>query len=502
MPDRGGFADPPGRTPDSVRGVSEQIAVTASGVRGRAAVAAGSGLTRDAAAHMLSLGGSAHDAVVAGAFAATVGEPTLASLGGGGFCITGVPGEAPVVTDFFVDMPGRGPSPGAPEPMTNLSVTFASGVRQEFHVGWSSVAVPGVLAGLLALHAHAGRLPLSEVLAPAIAAARQGIMLDAVQVDFIRVIGPILQLTPASAALFTPPLEGQAFRNPAYADMLDRLASGESPESAYIDPVAAAIGAHAGLVTHPDLTDYVAVQRVPIRMRRGQAWIWTNPPPAFGGAILLEALGLTPARDPWSALPDALRRATGRHRSGGQPGQVARGTTHLSVIDGDGCAAALSLSNGSCSGTVAAGVALNNMLGEADLHPTGSASLPPGVRLRSMMAPTLIVDDDGTVTALGTGGSERIRSALTQVIVRALDEGEDLAEAIGAPRLHAGETLIDMEPGWAESIAARIRDDHSPVREWPSLDLYFGGVHAVRRAPDGSVTAVADPRRGGAVAIV
>lgn len=485
-----------------MRGVSEQIAVTASGAPGMGAVAAGSGLTRDAAAHMLRLGGSAHDAVVAGAFAATVGEPTLASLGGGGFCITGVPGEVPVVTDFFVDMPGRGPAPARPEPMTNLSVTFTSGVRQDFHVGWSSVAVPGALTGLLALHAHGGRLPLSEVLAPAIAAAREGVMLDAVQVDFIRVIGPILQLTPASDALFTPPLEGRAFRNVAYADMLDRLASGESPEAAYSAPVAAAISDHAGLVTHADLLTYAAVPRVPIRVRRGQAWIWTNPPPAFGGAIVLEALALMPSGDPWGALPDALRRATRRHRDGAQPGQVARGTTHLSVVDSEGCAAALSISNGSCSGTVAAGVALNNMLGEADLHPGGAPYLPAGERLRSMMAPTIVIGDDGTVTALGTGGSERIRSALTQVLLRTLDEGQDLADAIGAPRLHAGEALIDLEPGWAPSITARIRDGHSPVREWPSRDLYFGGVHAVRRAPDGRVTAVADPRRGGAVAVV
>ena len=483
-----------------MRGVSGEIAVAASGPPGSGAVAAGSALTRDAAAHMLHLGGSAIDAVVAGAFAATVAEPTLASLGGGGFCLTAAPGEIPRITDFFVDMPGLGEPTPHPEPMTNLSVTFGSGTQQEFHVGWSSVAVPGTLAGLLSLHARGGRLPLSEVIAPALRAARDGILLDPVQVDFISVIGPILRLTPASAALFSPPLEGEPFRNPAYADMLDRLAAGEAADVAFAEPVARDVSAHGGLVTSADLRSYAVAERVPVRARRGQTWIWTNPPPAFGGAIVLESLGLVPSTgDPWAEVPEALRRATARHRSAAQ---VPRGTTHLSVLDAQGHVAALSLSNGSGSGTVASGVALNNMLGEADLHPGGFHSLPPGARLSSMMAPTLVASDDGSLLALGTGGSERIRSALTQVLLRRIDLGEDLASAIGAPRLHASEDLVDIEPGFPAEFVARMAKGHSPVREWPSADLFFGGVHAVSRDPGGRVTAAADLRRGGAVAVV
>ncbi len=483
-----------------MRGVSNEIAAAASGPPNSGAVAAGSALTCDAAAHMLRLGGSAIDAVVAGAFAATVAEPTLASLGGGGFCITAEPGESPRVTDFFVDMPGLGEPTAHPEPMTNLSVTFGSGTQQQFHVGWSSVAVPGTLTGLLDLHGRGGRLPLSEVIAPARRAAREGTLLDPVQVDFIRVIGPILRLTPASAALFAPPLQGEPFRNPAYADMLDRLAAGEPADVAFADPVARDITAHGGLVTREDLQAYAVAERIPVRARRAGAWIWTNPPPAFGGAIVLEALGLVPTTgNPWAELPEALRRATARHRAGAQ---VPRGTTHLSVIDSQGHVAALSLSNGSGSGTVASGIALNNMLGEADLHPGGFHSLPPGARLNSMMAPTLVAADDGSLLVLGTGGSERIRSALTQVLLRSLDLREDLARAIGAPRLHATEDIIDIEPGFPADFVTAMAKGHSPVREWPSADLFFGGVHAVSRDPDGRVTAAADLRRGGAVAVV
>jgi gamma-glutamyltranspeptidase/glutathione hydrolase len=480
--------------------VSRDIAVAASGPPGSGAVAAGSTVTCAAAEAMLRRGGSAIDAVVAGAFAATIAEPTLASLGGGGFCLVASPDEPVRVVDFFVDMPGVAAQPATPRPMDNLSVTFGSGVQQEFHVGWSSVATPGTLAGLLHLQARDGRLPLSDVISPARAAARDGILLEPVQVEFIRVIGPILTLTPASAELFAPPLSGLPFRNPAYADMLERLSDGASAEQAFAIPVADAVQAHGGLVDLADLAAYAVVERAPVGARRGQAWIWSNPPPAFGGAIVLESLGLVPSTDPWAAVPGALRTATERHREE-HAARVRRGTTHLTVIDGDGRVAALSLSNGSGSGTVAAGVALNNMLGEADLHPGGFHSLPASARLSSMMAPTLAVRDDGSVLALGTGGSERIRSALVQVLVRTLDIAESLAQAIAAPRLHVGDDVIDVEPGLPTHLMAALADQ-GEVRTWASPDLYFGGVHAVTRDPQGRVTAVADTRRGGAVAVV
>lgn len=471
--------------------------MTASGPAGHGAVAGGSTVTCDAAAAMLRQGGSAIDAAVAGAFAATVAEPTLASLGGGGFCLTAAPGSAPRIIDFFVDMPGVDGGTRAPSPMVDLSVTFGSGVQQQFHVGWSSVAVPGTLAGLLHLHGTGGRLPLATVIAPALSAARDGVMLDAVQVEFIRVIGPILTLTPESAVLFGPPLAGRPFRNPAYADLLAALADGAGADEAFAEPLAEAMRENHGLVTYTDMLQYAVIERTPVAMPRGGAWIWTNPPPAFGGAIVLEALGLVPTDDPWPALPDSLRDATTRHRAP-ESGEVRRGTTHLSVVDGDGHVAALSLSNGSGSGTIAAGVALNNMLGEADLHPGGFHSLPAGQRLSSMMAPILAQTAAGSLIALGTGGSERIRSALVQVLVRHLDLDEDLATAISAPRLHPSDEVIDLEPGFPPEYVAAL----AGVREWPTPDLYFGGVHAVTRNSDGRVTAVADTRRGGAVAVV
>ena len=494
-----------------MRGVSAEIAapVTAAGGPGCAVVAAGSEVTAAAAVTALEAGGNAIDAAIAAGFAAAVGEPTLSSLGGGGFLLVSDSSQAPPrILDFFVDVPGLGGVDVAPNVET-LAVTYGSSAQQVFHVGWGTVATPGCFAGYLDAHRRWGRLPLDVVVAPAIMAARNGVVLDPVQREFIDVIGAILRVTPESESLYAAPLRGQPFRNQAYADLLDALARGTitgPADPAYARPLADAMSAHGGLITLRDLQAYAPVMRRPISARRGDARIWTNPPPSFGGGIVLEALGLTPRHlDPaalWSSLAQALRDATQRRRQHGEDTpQATKGTTHVSVIDGQGRVAALSMSNGSGSGVTVNGVSLNNMLGEEDLQPEG-AVLESGSRMGSMMAPTMITRADGSVIVMGTGGSERIRSALSGVIARYLDLGSSLPEAIGAARMHPGSNLIDVEPGFTGSEMELMRSDRGPVREWEASDLYFGGVHAAMRAPDGSVMAIGDVRRGGAVAVV
>ena len=499
-----------------MRVVSAEIPLTsplmAEGAPGRAAVAGGSDGTVAAAVAALEAGGNAVDAAVAAGFASAVAEPTLSSLGGGGFLLVRPPDADPVVLDFFVDVPGLGGGDVQPSVQT-LSVTYGSSAQQQFHVGWGTIATPGCFAGYLDAHQRWGRLPLADVVAPAIVAARVGVQLDAVQVAFIRVIGEILRVTPESARLYAAPIAGEPFRDEPYADLLDAIARGEitgPADPAYAAPLVDAMRLNGGLLTHRDLESYAPILRRPISGRRlgaGPARIWTNPPPSFGGSIIIEALGLTPASDDpatlWPALAAALREATARRRQldTASP-QAVRGTTHVSVIDADGMIAALSVSNGSGSGVAVNGISFNNMLGEEDLNPLGLHAQPPGTRMGSMMAPTLVQGANGSLLALGTGGSERIRSALSGVIARHLDHGMSLSDAVAAPRVHPGETLTDIEPGHDPATVAALAADPIPVRAWADPDLFFGGVHAVRRAPDGSVMAIGDVRRGGAVAVV
>jgi len=175
------------------------------------------------------------------------------------------------------------------------------------------------------------------------------------------------------------------------------------------------------------------------------------------------------------------------------------GTTHVSVCDAEGNAASMTTSNGEGSGCFAAdtGIMLNNMMGEDDLHPEGFHASPPGVRVASMMAPSLLLAGDRLRLVLGSGGSKRIRSAMLQVVSNVVDFGLDLRTAVEAPRLHWDGERIQVEPGFADEALTALAG-RWPLNRWPVRDVYFGGVHAV--APDGE--GAGDPRRGGHAAVV
>ena len=175
--------------------------------------------------------------------------------------------------------------------------------------------------------------------------------------------------------------------------------------------------------------------------------------------------------------------------------RATRGTTHVSVADGEGNVASMTTSNGEGSGWIipGTGVLANNMLGEDDLHPLGFHRAVPGQRVASMMAPSVVVGPDGAVELVaGSGGSKRIRTALTQVISAVVDHRRPLDEAVHAPRLHWDGEVLQLEPGWDGEVVAAL-GARRPVNVWSRPDLYFGGVHAVVPGRE----AVGDPRRGG-----
>jgi gamma-glutamyltranspeptidase/glutathione hydrolase len=145
------------------------------------------------------------------------------------------------------------------------------------------------------------------------------------------------------------------------------------------------------------------------------------------------------------------------------------------------------------------GVHLNNMLGEQDLNPLGFHRHPPGRRMPSMMAPTVVLRDGAPELVLGSAGSNRIRSAILQTIVRVLDDGLRAGDAVRAPRVHFEDGIVYAEPGVetgplesAGRAIARFRD----------LNLFFGGVQAVERDADGVFWGGGDPRRGGEAVVV
>jgi gamma-glutamyltranspeptidase/glutathione hydrolase len=509
--------------------------------RPRHAVAAGHALVAEAADEALRAGGSAVDACIAGALTACVAEPVLASLLGGGFLMARDAKGRTKLLDFFVQTPRR------PLPRDELDFRAASAnfgeATQEFHIGAGAIATPGIAPGLIAAHQALGRMPLIDLAAPAAALARKGAPLSAFQASVFAIVLPIYTASPEAQALFLggeakAPAPGAILPNPDLADVIETFAreGARFMTEGEVAQALLALTADGGHLTADDLRRYAPRWRTPLRVTRGRAKISVSPPPALGGALIAFALELA-AHD---ALPAQMARAfemtararldaavddnaaegtrtllseqsltMWRARLAGRPA-ATRGTTHISVIDAQGNAAALTLSNGEGCGLVARGTGLmpNNMLGESDLMPGGFHPVQADIRLGSMMAPSVMEWDDGTVCALGSGGSNRIRTALAQVMARLADGAGTLESAVAAPRLHVESQTPDRErdiPDMQVDFEDRLRDDHRAAllnaypkaRAWAQDSMFFGGVHAVRRNPKGGVEAIGDPRRDG-----
>jgi gamma-glutamyltranspeptidase / glutathione hydrolase len=497
-------------------------------------VATGHRETTAAAVAVLRDGGNAADAALAATLTATVAEPLLCSLGGGGHALVQQAGRAPVALDFFTHTPRR-------RRMDALDFfpiigNFGTDI-QEFHIGMASVATPGVIAGLVALNERYGCLPLEDLTQPAIALARAGATLNQVQHYALNILEPIVRASEDSARLFglddrqAPiPAVGTRIANLPLADFLDSLAD-DRGDSFYRGELAQRIAADSvergGHLTLADLAGYRPRWRRPLRWQYRDATLWSTPPPAFGGMMLaLACARLELHLDPTSgqgraghldALCKAMAESEDLRTQLEQPELLAsrqalrsafdglvgagpisrRGTTHISVDDGRGLAVSMTLSNGEGSGYVVpgAGIILNNMLGEEDINRTGFHGWPTNRRLASMMAPT-IVQQGGSRWLLGSGGSNRIRTALVQVISNLVDFGLPLQEAIRAPRLHLerGQLAIETPEGcWPDCTARWLAENWPEARCWPVRNMYFGGVNAVGRRQS-----AADPRRQGA----
>ncbi len=495
-------------------------------------VASGHPRVTAAACDILRAGGNAFDAAVAAGFAAAVAEPALTSLGGGGFLLARTAQGRAILFDFFVDTPGRGLRASELEPhFLPVTVRFP-GSEQIFNVGMGSVAVPGALKGYLHVHRRLGRLPLREVLAPATHLAREGVTINAKQAYFLDLLTPIMTLTAAGRALFEPVgrylCEGDVLRNPdlaAFLETLPRDGEREFYEGELAERIAWDMREKSGLLTAADLAAYRVVEREPLPTDYRGYRLLTNPPPSFGGSLIALSLRLLEAREVANlgfgspahlALLVAVMREVDRRRAEGylsmadlgRPNLIeslervraaSGGTTHVSVCDTEGNTASMTTSNGEGSGCFApgTGIMLNNMMGEDDLHPEGFHVSPPGMRVASMMAPSLLLAGDRVRLVLGSGGSKRIRSAMAQVISNVVDFGLDPRTAVEAPRLHWDGQRAQVEPGFASEALTALAE-RWPLNRWVVRDVYFGGVHAV--APDGE--GAGDPRRGGCAAVV
>lgn len=488
-------------------------------------IAAGHPVTAEAGAVVLREGGNAVDAALAAMLASWTAEPLLSGPGAGGYMLVAGGDEPPALLDFFVEAPGRDLGVGATRraDLTPIDVDFGE-TTQRFHAGAASCGVWGNPAGICEAAKRWATIPLADLAAPAAALARDGVALNEPQAFVVEILEGILRSTPECAALYAPDGQllrvGDVFRHEEMGDAIERLGV-EGSDAFYVGEVGETIRSwlelRGGLLTARDLAEYSCVARDPEAQSYRGRTVLTNPPPSAGGVLIALALALLD-RDtdrPPSALEivDVMERVQHERTPeflGGlaEPGFAARfvgsrlgSTTHISVLDGDGLACAVTCTNGEGSGIVVpgTGVHVNNIMGEADLSPGGFHTHPPGRRMPSMMAPTVVLGAEGDVRlALGSAGSNRIRSAILQTIIGVVDHGLAAKEAVDAPRVHFEDGTVFAEPGIDSGALHALGRVITPFR---ARNLFFGGVQAVQRdSATGALTGAGDPRRGGVVA--
>ncbi|MBN1476766.1 gamma-glutamyltransferase [Candidatus Sumerlaeota bacterium] len=508
-----------------------------------AAVATAHPLATEAGLSILRQGGNAVDAAVAAAMTLGVVEPHASGLGGGGFIVIQMAAsEETLVIDY------RERAPMA----TNLDRWRSeSGEidRTRTRRGGLAVATPGTAVGLHLALERAGSLPWDVALAPAILHAEEGFALSEKVADIYLDRLEMIVDDPGLSATLAPtglPLEsGETLVQPQLAQTL-RLLAEQGPDLIYSGPVGEemvrVVGERGGALTTEDLASYAPAIREPVRISyRGHTLVTIGPPStgSLTAARALRALETLPLSSMSPDSPEAIHRIAGALSEAAaavEPmvGDLASGeidieallipspfeplshpepvtsgsTTHLSVIDADGNAVALTQTINYWLGAgillPESGVMLNDEMEDFTFE-AGHPNAPrPGARPATSMAPMLILDPDGEVIAsLGTPGGARIPSAMVQIIVNLLDFGMSIEEAINAPRCHPvepGGMRLAVEEGFPPETLEALSELGWEIDPHGALDPYFGGAQAVLRDPaTGALMGAADPRRDGAV---
>jgi gamma-glutamyltranspeptidase/glutathione hydrolase len=469
---------------------------------GNSAVATSQPLATRAAAEVLHDGGSAADAAIAAALMLAVAEPGNSGLGGGGFALIHDPSSN---QDLSLDFRERAPLGLDLAELTALVKKDPKALRN----GPAAVAVPSEWAGLVELHRRFGRLPLSRLARDAIAAARDGIPVGTEYsarcwVRSTVMKGDARRIFKTSSGLC--PLPGWTLRQPELADTLRALTDEAHPRS-WKELVGAKLPQLlGGRISEKDLDAVSVVERPVVAGRFHDLRIVSMGPPSSGGFLVIallqtyERMRQRLPRANWLHLWIEASRLVFKDRATllGDPDQVkvdvdklvsadyasaqaARAsadgeialpsqavaaesphTTHLSVIDKNGMAIAMTVTInvpfGSGLVVPGTGVLLNDEMDDFYLEGPNAFGLvgnelnapAPGKRPLSSMSPTFVFDDHGLMLVLGSPGGSSIPSAVAWVIRDLVEDHATAEVAMRAPRVHDQwvPAVVEVEPGF------------------------------------------------------
>jgi gamma-glutamyltranspeptidase/glutathione hydrolase len=528
--------------------MTEKRPATAS----RGMVVANHPLGSAAGAEMLAAGGNAVDAAIGALFALTVVEPMMVGIFGAGITHLRLADGRHLVIDNYTTAPAAA-RPDMYRPVSDAWPDYLRAEGDVNLVGLLSVGVPGTLKAWAEAIARFGRLDLETVMQPAIRHAERGFRATPYLVEAVTETAPDLARFPESARTFLPggaPIKaGDLVAMPEYAATL-RLIAAKGPRALYGGDLGAAVADYmaraGGIITLDDLARYETIERRPIRGRYRGFEVAGAPPPTAGGVHLIEMLNILEGFDPAGlgfgtaeyfhliaevlkigfadrnactgdpAFVDvpierltskehaAARRAQIRADRAGDYGAVpdvvagSAHTTHVTTADAEGNVVAMTQTINNLFGAKATvpgtGIVLNNTMALFDPHPGTPASVAPGKRVTSSMAPTIVLRDGRPAWALGLPGGVRIFTSVLQAVVNLIDHRMPLQEAVEAPRVWSQGQELEME----QDIPAAVRDALAgrghPVVTVPAV---AGGMNAVAFAVDGTLEGAACWRADG-----
>ncbi len=477
----------------------------------------------EAGVAVLDAGGNAIDAAVATALALATVEPWNSGLGGIGFALVHRAGNKQAeVVDFGPVAPrGLDPSRFTLTGRMTRDLFAWPGVEGDANIhGPLSFAIPSSTAGYAFMHESWGKLPLSEVIAPAIALAQRGLPQDWFTTLKVANSAAVLRLYPESARIYLPnglppipPYQGTPgfFRLGNLGATLERLARAglrDFYEGEVARAIAADVKAVGGVLSAEDLRQCQA------RLRPATEVAWRGRTLQLTGGLtaaptlmrVLERMAEAPYGDRPSpawyvALARAMKAAYAERLSGlgeTEPPGADTCTTHLTVCDAEGTMVAITSTLLSSMGSRVvlpqSGVLLNNGVMWFDPRPGQPNSMAPGKRPLTNMLPVILKDGARPWIAGGASGGRRILAAVFQTLTYAADFAMDLEEAAHHPRIDVSDAeKVSVDRRMPETVIAALRAD-GPVEvvEHAAMPINFACPNLIMQHEDGTRTGISD----------
>ncbi|MCS6974752.1 MAG: gamma-glutamyltransferase [Cyclobacteriaceae bacterium] len=515
-------------------------------------------LASQVGADIMRKGGNAVDAAIAVQFALAVVYPAAGNIGGGGFMLVRFADGKTDALDY------REKAPSAAHPNMYLDEN-GNPIPLLSSRGHRSAGVPGTVAGLVEAHNKYGRLPWAELVQPAIELARKGFPLTALEAKGLNGAAEDFKkyntVLPEHLIRQEGWKEGDTIRHTDLAATLERIRDNGKAgfyEGKTADDIINEMKRGNGLITYEDLKNYKAIWRTPVEGHYKGYKIISMPPPSSGGVALLQLLQVTEnfpiaawghnsvktahlmieaerrvyadrakylgdpdfVHVPLAALlsneyndsrmesfnPDKATPSSAVSH-GTIPGYESEQTTHLSVVDPQGNAVAVTTtlndSYGSHVVVAGSGFILNDEMDDFSVKPGvpnmygaigGEANkILPNKRMLSSMTPTIVEKNGKLFMVVGTPGGTTIITSVYQTILNVIEHGMTMQEAVTARRFHSQwmpDIVVNEKSAFSEKDSLKLVEMGHTFRYRRAI----GRVDAILVRDDGKLEGGADPR--------